>query len=444
LALKRSNAFIYILLPLILAGLIFGVYELLIQRFEKGDVYPPYSSLRTDPLGARAFYEGLAIQKGMTVERNYTPLEKVRHPGEVTLFDLGEYEEDVLEQPVKENEDVQHFLLEGGRMVVSLVEESKYQKQQKEKEQMLKGKWTPSETPEPSTPTETPVPSSSGGAAPLVSPRKPTFTPTATKVPPETFEKKWGVETNYESLPKTSQTGLVNETDTYEPVTVTRAEKNENIPPVLLWHSGRYFEELNPAWKVVYRRGSYPVMIERAFGKGSLVLMTDSYLVSNEAMQNDRHADFLAYLVGDKNRVLFDETHLGVFESPNMATLMAQYGLRGFLVGLLVLAVFFIWRNSMSLVPPPGEENLGERGEKSGKDFSAGMVNLLKRNIPPPRLLAVCFEQWKKSFAHERKHLAPKVKEMEQEMESSGARKGSGSHPVEIYLRMSKILKKRK
>ncbi len=45
---------------LLLGGLfVTGLIQLILLRFESGDVYPPYSSLRADPLGCKALYESL-------------------------------------------------------------------------------------------------------------------------------------------------------------------------------------------------------------------------------------------------------------------------------------------------------------------------------------------------------------------------------------------------
>ena len=49
---------------LIVAGALFlifvyGIVHLFILRFERGNMYPPYSSYRTDPLGSKIYYEAL-------------------------------------------------------------------------------------------------------------------------------------------------------------------------------------------------------------------------------------------------------------------------------------------------------------------------------------------------------------------------------------------------
>ena len=44
---------------LLAAVFLAAVSYLMVLRFESGDVYPVYSSLRSDPLGTRAFYDSL-------------------------------------------------------------------------------------------------------------------------------------------------------------------------------------------------------------------------------------------------------------------------------------------------------------------------------------------------------------------------------------------------
>ena len=53
------------------AAFAFGLVQLFQLRFEVGDVYPPYSSLRSDPLGAMAFYESLEKLPGVSVRRDF-------------------------------------------------------------------------------------------------------------------------------------------------------------------------------------------------------------------------------------------------------------------------------------------------------------------------------------------------------------------------------------
>jgi hypothetical protein len=59
-----------IVLVVCLAALTYGLIQLLALRFESGDVYPEYSSLRSDPLGTMAFYESIGNLDGFTATRD--------------------------------------------------------------------------------------------------------------------------------------------------------------------------------------------------------------------------------------------------------------------------------------------------------------------------------------------------------------------------------------
>jgi len=59
---------------LIAVGFVWGVLHLFGLKFTEGDVYPEYSSLRSDPSGVKLLYDSLARIPGLTASRNYLPL----------------------------------------------------------------------------------------------------------------------------------------------------------------------------------------------------------------------------------------------------------------------------------------------------------------------------------------------------------------------------------
>ena len=73
----------------LLAIFLIGIVQLLLLRFKSGDVYPPYSSLRSDPLGTRVFYESLHRLKTVAVQRNYRSLSNMTYHENATIFYLG-------------------------------------------------------------------------------------------------------------------------------------------------------------------------------------------------------------------------------------------------------------------------------------------------------------------------------------------------------------------
>jgi len=167
-------------------------------------------------------------------------------------------------------------------------------------------------------------------------------------------------------------------------------------------------------------------------------MATDSYFVSNEAMTKDRHADLLAWLVGANRKVVFDEAHFGIVETSGVAALMRKYRLHGLAAGLILLAGLFIWKNSLSLVPPQADQE--QQVCVAGKDAASGFVNLLRRSIAPRDLLSICFAEWKKSAAFAARHPGTRAQQAESVITAENSRLPKDRHPVETYKKICSIL----
>ena len=241
---------------------------------------------------------------------------------------------------------------------------------------------------------------------------------------------RWGVDVDAVDLKP-------DENSVYQPVRVVN-KTDLPLPQKLDWHSGLVFYHLDHAWRTIYTRGADPVMIERSFGGGSVVIATDSYFVSNEAMAKDRHADLLVWLIGANRNIVFDEAHLGVVETSGVATLMRKYRLHGLAAGLILLAALFIWKNSLSLVPPHVE---AERREYiAGKDSAAGFVNLLRRSIAPRDLLGTCYVEWKKSVGPSGKYSTARRQRAELAFQTEISRPPGDRNTIETYKNICSIL----
>src|SRR5262249_43879257 len=159
----------------------------------------------------------------------------------------------------------------------------------------------------------------------------------------------------------------------------------------LTWHSSMIFSQLDGTWRTIYARDAGPVVLEKARGRGSIVLLADSFPLSNEALRVDRQPEVLAWLVGRSKRVMFDETHLGVIENPGVMALARKYRLHGLFIGLAVLAGLFVWKNAVTFVPELNESAVELAGDQTGaRDSAAGFVNLLRRSVPAVKLSRVC------------------------------------------------------
>src|SRR5882762_1742928 len=105
-----------ILLLLILAGFGYGLNRLFSLRFQSGDIYPAYSSFRTDPLGTKALYE--SFDRVVAVERNFKPLLRMESGRDTALFVLG-VQANQLRLADVEVKDLEQYVGSGGRLVIS-------------------------------------------------------------------------------------------------------------------------------------------------------------------------------------------------------------------------------------------------------------------------------------------------------------------------------------
>jgi hypothetical protein len=385
---KRYAAII--LLTLSAAALAIGIVQLFLLRFRAGDVYPQYSSLRADPLGTMALYESFEKLPGITVRRDLTTTNQF--PGEpgttylhlsASLNELESFPEDALRE-------IERFATAGGRIVI----------------------------------TAYPV-----GAKSVLSFRNPKEPQAPKQAAPN--RDRWGVDYDLIDLDR--------QLDEYKPATVVNVS-GRPLPETLSWHSGIVLKNLHPDWRPIYSRGPNPVMIERSFGKGSALIATDSYFLSNEAMLFDRHSDLLAFVIGPARSIVFDEAHLGVTENPGMATLVSRYRLWTVAASLIVIAALFIWKMSMPL--SPRQAGQGSAIYIAGKDTSAGIINLLRRSVPAGELLKTCFDEWKKSAPQRRAHSITRMRQAEAAFQTEMTMESKRRDDVAAYRNISKILQR--
>lgn len=413
------------MLALVLGATVFvaGVVYLFLLRFEAGDVYPRYSSLRADPLGTMALAESLAKLPGLTVRRDVSSSGRLPEEKNTTYLHLAAETHDWRWMPADLANEIEAFATRGGRLVVTM-------------HPTTRPDFWPPAVPFPFTPTNTPTTNAPGTNAPATKNTKKPARKKSSPKPDEmlnqvSLQKRWGMEFGHEKLNQ-------NEDDLFEPVEVTN-ETDLPLPATLDWHSALVLTNLDSSWRMIYSRGKNAVVAERKFGRGSIIIATDSYFLSNEALTKDRQPELLAWLIGPATQVVFDEAHLGVVESSGIAILMRKYRLTGLIGALVSLALLFIWKNSTSLVPPHVDVKAG--GYIAGKDATAGFVNLLRRNIPAREVLNVIFDEWTKSLLHRRNVRIASVDHAQTVMEAQRALPPTARNPVRAYQEISKALK---
>jgi hypothetical protein len=387
-----------LLFALLLAGgFAYGLTQLFMLRYATGDVYPPYSSLRADPLGTKALAAALDELPGVEVRRNFKPLPKLRPDGPVTLLYTG-----VPHKAYWTEQELAAFdglVVRGSRAVLAFfpVDQTPSQKAQKHQEEEERAKK------KEKLKKERAAKNKKKGKKEDVVEKKEDDQTVEDETDDEMEEhfvkfsevaKRWGFDFGY--LP---------EQDKAFDRQAALVEPGGHLESDLAWHSGLYFRDLKPHWKVLYMCGTMPVVIERKYGDGSIVLLADSFLISNEALRKERHPRLLARLFSGPPTVIFDEESHGLRENPGIATLVGKYRLHGVIAGLLLLAILFVWKNAVRFIPAY-EPHFAERDVVAGKESSEGFINLLRRSIRPAAIFETCLTEWRKAFAQKPRELA--------------------------------------
>ena len=388
------------MIAFLLAALLFacGIGELLIMRFEKGDVYPPYSSFRSDPRGTRAFLEGLGLVQGVTAVRSTVPLAGASAIEGSTLFLIGLDERAFGRMDAPTVRTMEEAARKGARIVIAfapLTHEGEDRRPMALKErQEGSGKGKEGSKDEDALQEE--------------------------------YVDLWGRwEVGTRLLSRLSgRANLVG--------------GGQGFPLFVDWRSPLVFEPHHKDWRPIYEREGSPVLLERPFGKGEIVLASDAFFLSNEAMKKERLPHLLSWLCGDHRRIIFDETHLGIAESPGLAKLIERHGLTPFFISLIVLIALALWRASIPLVPARSSRHPGEIS--LGRDHLTGLANLLRRNIPRNDVVAACVNEWENSFSHGGRDVSFLISQMSEIVQGDLSRPRRMRSPVDAYRRISRLV----
>jgi hypothetical protein len=356
------------------AAFALGMTLLFQDRMEAGDIYPAYSTLRSDPKGCRAFFTALGRYPDLDVRRAYASGDfRGQKPGAAYFF-LGLEAESFRFQgeSLKELDS----LARGGQRVILAFAPLVHEEGDT---YVLKraGLW--------------PVDSASAKDSAALAERKARAERDSAakarqrlhgKPAPdaEVYMRIWGfnllVDTVFDAEKRY--------------VAFPEGNRKDTLP----WLSALYFDSLQGPWKILYRRGRAPVAAERPLGAGSIVLVSDSYFASNEAQLQSRPARLAARLLGSCDRAFFDERHLGVRQDDAVANLLRRYRLHWILPSLLLLLALYVWKNRTALLPDP--TGVPETApEVSQPTSGSALGGLLRRNLTDRQALEACYTLWK-------------------------------------------------
>jgi Domain of unknown function (DUF4350) len=312
-----------------------------LNRAEGTSGYPAYSSLNNSDEGLKAYYDALG-RLGFLTSRNYLPLHKIAGTAADIIY-AGPALQSFEYVSNAELELFEQLAEKGGRVVILLSSEG------------LVGRIPPTRTNPPAAPKEKP-------AKPVV----------------PTLKQRWGIQVAYREEPR--------EKKSFFPL----LNRLEFVPAT--WH----FSSWTNDWMPSHMRDYSPLFLERAFGKGSVLLIANARLFTNRELLLKPDAQLLAAVPGAHRRIVFDESHLGLEDTGSVAGLAAAHHLQWLLLGFVALAVIFVWRSSFSFVPPPGGH---ADGSVAGQDAGLALASLLAQSIPPDTILAAVAEEWNRSRA---------------------------------------------
>lgn len=393
------------LLAAALALVLAAVYGLFAAGMHAGETYAPYSSLRTDPLGAKILHDSLAELPGRTVGRWMKSDEKLRLGAGAVLFHLGA---DARWPAAGEGlRALTDFVAGGGTLVMAFAPIAYVPSTNIQRRAMAAG--APDEDEE--------VEDEDAAAG-------------TNRTERGWLEERWGCGIAFAAVREDWRDEMTQIGGTS---LVGRALSTDGARRALTCRTTLYFDPRDPAWRVLYERDRHPVILERAFGRGRLALCAEAYPLSNEAMVRERRTELVAGWVGGATNIWFAEGHLGVQEQAGIMTLVNRYGLQGGVLALLLLAGLFIWRQATPLVPPEDEARGADFQFVGGRQSAEGLVNLLRRGVPAGRLADRCWEEWSRTA------VAPERKR-ERIRRALEAARGRPQQAVEAYRQAARIL----
>lgn len=434
-----KNRFIgTVALILLCISLLVGVIHLFILRFQTGDIYPAYSSLRSDPLGTRAFYDSLENFNEFEVQRNFHFLHSLKVGPDAVWFYLGTDIPGYDRIPERVSQDLDRVTESGGRLVVSYLPVHKKNESTPSSEKEDVG----ADPQESQTAKERRSQNQTQDQEPTTAPEddsdKLKDDSLKKKAPEEklvSIKEHWGFGFSYnQNLP-------VKDTD-QKYLAIEATALRPDLSAAISWHTNLYFEVFDDSWQTLYTVDEKPVIIERPMGKGTLVLCADSYFISNEALRSERHSQLLVWLLGGHSRIIFDESHLGIYKHPGVAGLLRNYGFHWFFGALALLALLFVWKSAVSFVPPRKEDLSREAEVVSEKDSTQGLVALLRRNISGRKILQVCGQEWEQTFKSDQRIRSGAVEHMRSIVHTGAKASKKKSNPVADYRKISSALKR--
>jgi len=330
---------IRLMMGMVAAGFLMGLAWVFRFQFQAGGSYPQGSSLRADPKGTMILFESLQRQPGLEVLRSYDPPDRFRFPSEGTVLVLLNAHSRALRSRA-----LRQWVAQGGRVIVSPgdpLDEAELE-QEEEGETLV-------------------IEQESTELVPLAE------SPVAQAEALAGFPKQW-------------------ETASYEGT-------SETAPADIQWRKSAVLR--NVEGEVLYSVPMGPVVMRIAEGAGDWILLSHPGLFLNRSQYEARETAWIAWLIGDAERVAFEESHFGIQQPRGVMTLIRDAGLDVLLWAMLLPLGLAFWRGFSPLLPAVPEDQETVTTPLSRLE---GYRDLLARHLPASRILSHAVEEWKRDL----------------------------------------------
>ena len=332
---RNDRLIAFILIGLMAALFVVAGVQMFKVRAEVNGVYPEYSSFRADPKGYRILFETLSRLPSIHVERSVQPLKEVPSGNGKILVVAGLLP---AKGPAEETNLLNDWMTNGGTLLVTFSSRQFDSNEENRSDPAPpESKWLRGEV---------------------------------AKI------ESWGIQIfrSKQNLAAQLESNLF-------------ADQSS-------WAGHLYIQPTQSDWEVLAKARDLPVVLQRKFGAGKLILLADSYPFSNIALAAHRNAALVSWLFPERSTVIFDETHFGIVDHPGIIGLARRYGLDGAFVAVLGLAALYLWASRYSLRPVRrvrADSEPAVRGAGGNEIFTS----LLRRTLPAADLCAVCLQIWK-------------------------------------------------
>ena len=458
---KRTSRISLLLLAAAIVGFLVVAWSIADNRLRSGDIFPAYSTLRADPMGYGVLHAVLEADARVAVGRHLRPEDMLRAgPGDVVV--LAGVDTQSLFGRV-DGEALDRLAASGAHIVLLASPEFEYKRPadgRRERGQQARRERLEAERVErerrraaerermrrareggdagDGDAGKRQDPGTSGqGAEKEAESGKPEEGSEGELDPLRNWRAlilPWEVDFSVADLPQ----------DKEAPPRIRDASRADGAPrelPQTLRVSGalRVIPRKEGKWEPLYLLDGEPVALTSVHGKGRITLLSDSYVLSNEAMASLQPAEWVVHLFGGARRVIFSEHHLGVVENRTLADLARSYGLGPAMLSAVFVLLLMFWRQSSRLLPPREQEGVIAAPQVSG---AAALSPLLARAMQPGDIVVRLLDTATAAGGGAR--IEPAKLEKLRRILADAAWEKPKPTPLELYRRLARALRARR